>query len=286
MNSITIGSEEFSAIATMRRDDHPETSRENVYYSYSVDRYLLDDYAVTTRNGVTVVVPRYTVEQGWEWSVENSSLLLSLDAATKSRDYWEQRWNTDRESVRTFRDRLNATTVAFERALIVTASKGRDYARDNELCENYERFVMLGVNREAMRISDPHMLDMFGDDVHTDENEAGRLYRQYMRLFVQHATRTRKARVVVGKRYNAYLTGNDAGSGVIGNEIADPYGYSNGEIRTVEGDPEVMTYEECVKANEYGIRNGWRYAANAFRVEEDNDSRGVYCEECDAYHSE
>jgi hypothetical protein len=268
-NTIEINSDAHTEIVTASADsDHR-------YYVWSLDSYLTDDYVVATRDGERVIVERMSEDEAWQWTEENRSMLVLLDSATANRDAYKgayerecNRRNEWREQVLTLRDELTATRIAFERALVTVASKGRDYARDNELCENYERFVMLGVNREALRIADPFLLDNYGSEVHGEDSLVGEKYREYMRMFVRYATRTRKAIVTVGRQYNAYVTRNGGSDAVLGDEVRSYYG----EVRSIDKDTEsVMSYEECCKANEYAIRHGWSYAANAFGESADDE---------------
>lgn len=265
MTVITRDSDLFDNITF---DSDEAQNIEHTYYAYGVRRWVTDDYAVVIRDDAYALTNRLTEDEAHEWLSENEWIMQRMNSALNRATYHETRSHDWRAALSESREHEAAMRIAFDRALKVVAEKGRDYARDNELCENYERFLMLGVNREAVRISDPYLLDNYGIEVHNDDSKVGELYRMYMREFVRYATRTRKATVVVGKQHNAYLTRNDASSAVLGDEVPNYYGDSQ---YSVKGEPVVMTYEECVKANNYAIRNGWSYAANAFGESADGE---------------
>lgn len=264
MTVITRGSDAFETITF---NDDEANEQEHVYYAYGVRRWVSDNYACIIHNDEYALTNRLTLDEAHAWLDDNEWMLSRLNGALHRATYYGERHERLATTLRERNEENTALQIAFDRALAVVAEKGRDYARDNELCENYERFLMLGVNREATRISDPYLLDYYGTEVHDEDNRVGTLYRDYMKKFVRYATRTRKATVVVGKQHSAYITRNDVSSAVLGEEIDSYYG----EQYSIKGNPEVMTYEECVKANEYAIRNGWSYAANAFGQSSDNE---------------
>lgn len=265
-NIITRESDTFNDVTFNNEDER--MSDDHTYYAYGVRAYTTDDYAAVVRDGEYVLAPRLSEDEARTWWDDNEWLVTKINNAVRRADYAEQRTEQYRTALSNSNNDNTAMRVAFERALTVVAEKGRDYARDNELCENYERFLMLGVNREAVRISDPYLLDNYGSEVHGDDSEVGNYYRNYMRRFVRFATRTRKAVVIVGKQHSAYLTRNDVSSAVLGPEVHDYYRDTH---YSVKGEQMVMSYDECVKANEYAIRNGWAYAANAFGESADNE---------------
>lgn len=261
-NIILADDERIDAIVTASE------GQPNLKYMYGVRKYITDDYADFRAyddegNRVAGIIPRLTVDEAWEWVGANGALINAINGMQADRNYWREEYNRLSASTSTLYSEVENLRFATHSFVKYAAEKGREYAIDNSLCENYERYLMLVINREATRIGNEHLLDGYGESVHNEDSEVGRTYRDLAKLFLRHATRTRGMTVTVGRKYNAY--GINSSNISVGEQVTDYYGYDE-EVRTINTES-VLSYEECVKANEYGVRNGWQYGHQALASE-------------------
>jgi hypothetical protein len=237
-------SEEFDGVVTRR--DRADVIPEHSIYAYALGGYVADDYTVINSYGpdgilYRGVAPRYTEDESLDWVGNNYRLLTEMWQSKRNEDYWRNEYERQTTAYTNEWERANAISQAANLFVQYVADKGREYAEENSLCENYERYLMLVVNREATRIGNERVLNIADGDVHDDDNALGKTYRNLMREFLRFGTR------------NSQMT--------LGAPI--PYG----EVKTIT-DREVLSYDDAVKANEYAIRNGWQYAHRAFETED------------------
>lgn len=267
MSKIFSGTDEAAAIVSASETD-------NATWSYGFRAYVPDthkavrDYDETgTRRDY--LIQRMTEDEAWSWFEDNREVLLSMWQAKRNEKYWRDEYERAQKSYNDEYNARDAQSVAVNAVVKFVAEEGRKYAIQNELCENYERFLMLAINREAVKIANENLINYYGSGVHNEDNKVGERYRELLRMFVQHGTRTRGMTVTVGKRHNAY--GVSASNLTLGDAVTNYYGEEE-ETTSVVAES-VLTYEYACKANRYGIRNGWTrghygLANNAVEIED------------------
>ena len=278
-NLIRTGTEDFSAVLENGDGEHAR-------YDYGVSATIPDthySWRGYDDDGMLVrgLLPRMTEDEADEWRSENAWLIRQTNNAASNVTYWKARYEETQTAYSETYDRYTAHETALNSLLSLIGDKAREYATENQLCENYERFVSLVVEREARRISNERLLDYYGSNVHDEDSNVGKAYRSAAELLVRHMTRVRGVTVNVGATHNGYAI--------------DANRLTVGEARTYYGQPEhtttiraesLLSFENACKANAYGIRNGWQNGHRAFEQEEEDTTHEgqTYCTECDAWH--
>jgi hypothetical protein len=270
MHKIFSGTDEASAIVSQSETD-------NAQWAYGFRAYVPDTYRAIrdydeTGNRRDYLVARMTEDEALEWVEDNRTLLDAMFQSKRNADYWRSEYDAMSKAYSTEWEAREAQTVATNAVVKFVADEGRKYAIQNELCENYERFLMLAVNREANKIGNEQVISYYGSKVHDEDNAIGSRYRELLRMFVQNATRTRGMTVTVGTRHNAY--GVSADNLTLGEAVTNYYGEN--ETSTTVVCESTLTYEQACKANRYGMRNGWQrghYGLAADAIVEDEDEQ-------------
>ena len=235
-------------------------------YGYSRGQYVADTHYGFRTYGedgrlVTGILPRATEEEAWQWIEENQWLLNTAQSATSQRDYWKAAYEQSQQQYEEQYAARDAIATASNYLIALIGDKAREYAIENSLCENYERFVSLVVEREARRISNESLLNYYGDNVHAEDSKLGSTYRNLAESMVRHMTRTRRMTVTVGTKQNGY--GMNSDHLTLTGPVSDYYGYGEREVRTINRE-EILSFEDASKANAYAVRNGWMNGHRVF----------------------